>query len=296
MSDISKNTQEMGNTNIIYMTTDCNIACDYCYQKEDRAKNPIMKASKKQIDEFLENLIKTEPGFTSTVVVFGGEPFLEADNIFYMYEKAEQITKKTGKTYSFCTDTNGIWFSKESNLQRFLNTVQKMENNVSLEVSYDGDSNQRRVDKAGKSTSKIVKKVLNRLKEENFKFHLRYTVHKESIKTFKTDMLKLSKFMSYHPDNRIVISLFDNEIEEVTGKLTKYYTQEMYPFMKAIFYKYKVPLCEYVCHDCNLCSFNKDKVNKYTIPGYDESIKFEVKDAGDFDHFSKIKKDPNGNK
>jgi len=286
-------TQALGNTNIIYMTTDCNIACDYCYQKEDRAKNPILKATKKQIDDFLYNLVQIEPNITSTVVVFGGEPFLEADNIFYMYDKAEEITEETGKTYSFCTDTNGIWFSKDSNLKRFINTVNNMRNIVSLEVSYDGSSNHRRVDKHGKSTTEIVKKVLKKLRDNNFRFHLRYTIHKETIKTFKQDIVKLSKFMSYNPENRIVISLFDNEIEDVTGKLTKYYTREMYPFMRAVFKKYKIPLCEFVCNDCNLCTFNKDRVNSYTVPGYDDIVKFEVKDAGDFDHFSKVKKENN---
>jgi len=283
------NTKELGNTNIIYMTTDCNIACDYCYQTEDRAKNKTRKATKKQIDDFLYNLVKTEMNCTSTVVVFGGEPFLEAENIFYMYDKAEQITKETGKTYSFCTDTNGIWFSKESNLKRYISTVRSMKNLVSLEVSYDGSSNLRRVDKTGKSTTPIVKKVLHRLKEENFKFHLRYTIHKETLKTFKQDIVQLSKFMSYHPDNRIVISLFDNEIEEVTGKQTKYYTQEMYPFIKAVYSTYGVPICELVCNECNKCTFNKDKVNSYTVPGYDDIVKFESKTAGDFDHFSKKK-------
>jgi len=282
-------TKALGNTNIIYMTTDCNIACEYCYQREDREKNPVLRATKKQIDDFLYNLVEKEPNITSTVVVFGGEPFLEAENIFYMYNKAEEITKETGKTYVFCTDTNGIWFSKDSNMKKFIKTVNNMKNVVTLEVSYDGSSNLRRVDKHGKSTTEIVKKVLKKLKEYNFSFHLRYTIHKETIKTFKQDIVKLSKFMSYNPRNRIVISLFDNEIEEVTGKKTKYYTREIFPFVKAVFEKYKIPICEFVCNECNLCTFNKDKVNSYTLPGYDDNINFDVKSAGDFDHFSKIK-------
>jgi len=279
-----------GNTNILYITSDCNIACEYCYQREDRKKNNTIKASHKQIDDFLLNLVDIEPNVVSSVVVFGGEPFLESESVFYLYDKASHITAETGKRYNFCTNTNGIWFINTNNREKFFQEVKKVQNsgnNVSLELSYDGDGHTRRNYKNGKNTQEDIKGVLRAFKEANFPFHLRYTVHKGTLGTFKSDMVKLSKFLTYHNNNRIVLSFYRSEIEPLLTKLYDKYIQELTEFSRGVFLKYQIPICELVCMDCKKCNFNIDKVNQYTIPTGDDVVSFGTQEAGDFDHFTK---------
>ena len=277
-----------GNTNIIYITSDCNIACDYCYQKEDRAKNKVKKASKKQIDKFLLDLVKKEPNIVSICVVFGGEPFLEPESVFYLYKKANEITEETGKLYSFCTNTNGIWFTKKKNRERFFKVFSESKNSISLEISFDGRGHVRRNYKNGESTKEDVKKVLLAFKEANVPFHLRYTLHRETLKTYKTDFISLSKFLTYNKKNRIVVSFFRSEIEPILDEPYDTFLQNIKEFSRGVFSKFKVPICELVCGDCKLCSFSDNRANDYTIPSEDDNIIELISEdnAGDFNHFS----------
>lgn len=276
-------------TNIIYITSGCNIGCDYCYQKDDRAKNEILKVSKEDIDAFLYNLEKNEPGVVSSVVVFGGEAFLEPDSVFYLYSKAEEITEKTGKKYNFCTTTNGIWLTKKSNRDKLFSTIKSMKNNVSIEVSYDGEGHTRRNYKNGKSTKEDVKGLLKEFKALNFPFHLRYTLHKDTIPTFKKDMLSLSAFLAYHPENRLVVSTFDTEIEKEFGYTVAEFRKETSDFLNGIYSKYQIPICDFVCEACRKCVFKLDKTNNYMVPSNSGHADIQIKEAGDFDHFTRSK-------
>lgn len=279
-----------GNCNIIYITSDCNIACEYCYQREDRKKNNNVKASNEQIDDFLENLATLEPDVASSVVIFGGEPFLESESVFYLYSKANQITERTGKRYNLCTNTNGIWFISEKNRERFFAEAKKVYeagNGLSLEISYDGDGHNRRNYKNGKSTQEDIKNLLFILREKNFPFHLRYTVHKNTLGTFKSDMIKLSRFLSYNSDNRIVVSFYRKEIEPLLDITYDEYMDSLKKFTSGVFSKYGIPVCELVCEDCRKCTFNPEKLNNYTIPSNKKAIKFSTQIAGDFNHFTK---------
>ena len=290
MAEDNASSKSGGNCNIIYITSDCNIACEYCYQREDRKKNNNVRASNAQIDDFLENLVISEPDAASSVVIFGGEPFLESESVFYLYDKANQITKRTGKRYNLCTNTNGIWLINEKNRETFFSEVKKVfdaGNGVNLEVSYDGDGHNRRNYKNGKSTKEDVKGLLLSLRDKNFPFHLRYTIHKNTLDTFKSDMLKLSKFLTYNINNRIVVSFYRNEIEPLLSMPYDDFMDSLKKFTTGVFSKYGVPICELVCDDCKRCVFNPEKLNNYTIPSGEKAVKFSNQMAGDFNHFTK---------
>ena len=62
---------------MLYVTTKCNLDCDYCYEQKDRNKlNKHKELTIPEIDEYLSQLNKIEPDVQSKVVIFGGEPFL----------------------------------------------------------------------------------------------------------------------------------------------------------------------------------------------------------------------------
>ena len=47
-----ENNEDLLQTNILYLTTDCNIDCEYCYQKDDRANSPKKVITKQEITEY----------------------------------------------------------------------------------------------------------------------------------------------------------------------------------------------------------------------------------------------------
>ena len=100
-------------TNILYLTNQCNLNCEYCYQAKDRNESKPSFINEKEVEKFFDEVIKNEPLGSSVVVLFLGEPFLNEKMFYYILDYTDSITEKTGKKFNLSTTTNGIYFKDE---------------------------------------------------------------------------------------------------------------------------------------------------------------------------------------
>lgn len=267
---------EKQKVNIMFIVTDCNFNCDYCYQKKDREKNKPEIMNKKDVDKFLAELCVREPSNQSTIVIFGGEPFLNEDIFYYIIEKTSDITKLTGKKFGLSTVTNGYYFRKQENIDKFKKYMQNTENDFMLEISYDVSGQDRRILKNGESSKPIIKKVLDLLKDNGIQLGIRYTVHKDNENNVKKDLIKLHEY--YKNTNllkRITLSFNRHEIS--------INEEELKNFSYILWEKYNTPICSLNCKLCRQCN----------VENYD-GINYQMKDTNfiiddnqeEFNHFT----------
>lgn len=273
---IMNDSNEKQKVNIMFITTDCNFNCDYCYQKADREKNKSEVMNEKDVDKFLADVCLREPYGQSTIVIFGGEPFLNPKIFYYVLDKTNEITKNTGKKFGISTVTNGYYFRDTKNIQILKEYMDKSLNEFLLEVSYDVSGQDRRILRNGESSKPIISNVLKTLKELKIPLGIRYTVHKVNQENVVKDLIKLQEF--YKNTNllkRITLSWNFQEIFVTENDLKEYGL--------AMWDKYKIPICKLNCALCRQCNFDDF-----------EGIKYQMKDTdfivdgnqGEFKHFS----------
>lgn len=249
--------------NIIYITNDCNLNCDYCYQKDERNNSLKVSIEDDEIKKVLYKVKDEEPGVISTVVLFGGEAFLHPEKVFYAFEIVNELKQKFNKDIALSCTTNGIWFLNDNNFERYKNEVKKLNQLFSLEISYDGSGHFRRVDKSNNNTKQRVQSILQKFKDNNLKVTIRYTIHKDNYKNFLKDILKIIKF--YEGTKlleKIVVSFFHSELEKI-----KVYSEVLVKELKEpcqyIYEKFGVPVCELSCGSCKECDVGCLKDIKY---------------------------------
>lgn len=118
------------NLHVIYITKNCNLRCDYCYEGHDKKNEKIDEATlKKLIDNIIE---EAGPDDFSKILFFGGEVFLNEKALFYgldyVLEKYNQ-----GAAVSACLTTNATLLNKDRVRRLF-----KYNKILTVEVSLDG--------------------------------------------------------------------------------------------------------------------------------------------------------------
>lgn len=99
-------------TNVLYLTSNCNFDCDYCFEKKNRERlKKQINASYEQINEYLDDIEWREQGYNSTVVLFGGEPLLMIDKMEYVINQMKERKKDGG--WGWIVTTNRISFKKQ---------------------------------------------------------------------------------------------------------------------------------------------------------------------------------------
>lgn len=170
----------------------CNLRCVYCYAGDgDYGKNEKMKFSVGQ--KALDLFVGKHKSFT--VVFFGGEPLLNFSLIKETVEYAKKAFPDT--KFNYRMTTNGLLLT--SSIMQFLK-----ENNVSLTISYDGATAQKkqRLNLERKQNERDF--VLERI--EKFKndlaslegFKIRSTVTADMIDAFEGDFLEIKKNLPFH--------------------------------------------------------------------------------------------------
>lgn len=87
----------------LVLTMRCNMACEYCYQK-DGEQAPDM--SREMLDKVFDR-IKNENYYNKFVITFfGGEPSLMEEEIFYFLNKIKTIKNLGNKKFHFTMATN----------------------------------------------------------------------------------------------------------------------------------------------------------------------------------------------
>ncbi|ADH60220.1 Radical SAM domain protein [Thermoanaerobacter mathranii subsp. mathranii str. A3] len=75
----------------IYVTTECNLNCPYCYQRDYKSKN--ITISKKHVDSVVTTIDLLSKKENKHLVIFGGEPLLPQNKqiIEYMFDRFKTI-------------------------------------------------------------------------------------------------------------------------------------------------------------------------------------------------------------
>lgn len=89
----------------LIVTRQCNLRCVYCYEEHE---NRVMdKKIYDSILEYLETSLKNKVHNRVSIGLFGGEPFVEYDNLIVFLEKANEICQKYDVPYFVSATTNG---------------------------------------------------------------------------------------------------------------------------------------------------------------------------------------------
>lgn len=264
----------MQKSNILYLTFDCNLECEYCYQLKERKKNYKFYLSENEILEFIHEIVEREGLDTvSTVVLFGGEPLLLREKFFKVLDAFENFTHSTGKKFALSTTTNGTHLLNPKFARAFKEKIQKLQNSFSLEISYDGTGQCRRKNKQG-----IPVDISSVLRDFKDLVSIRYTIHAGNYESALADIIKLCE----RKFKKIILNFYESEIENFVD-LEKY-KSDLKRKLEYIFTLYKIPICHEVCEVCKGCDYWK-------FNGINYNSKIEVSgNANGFNHFEILNK------
>lgn len=267
-------------TNVIYLTTKCNLDCSYCYERKNRMSDGF-KHRESTVDDihiFIDEVAEREIGVPSSVVIFGGEPLLRPDLIDELVEYG--IVKKSGNI-SFNIITNGTLIDDRMALflSKTYKKIRSSGSSLQIEISYDVSGQTERKYPNGKDSDDAVLSGIKKLIEHEVPYAISYTVTPSNYINILKDAvysityLKANKFIM-----RWALSILGEEKIDVDSIKNELSLKFAY-----LYTKYQVPICEEVCYLCNRCSKTKSG-NNYYIPERG-SNKFPSWVEKEFNHF-----------
>lgn len=274
-------------SNVLFLTSSCNLNCEYCYQLDDRMSlDKQVFISEEDVNIFFTDLLKREPNKDSTVVIFGGEPFLNPKIVFYILNLTDKITELYNKKFNLSLTTNGIYFLDKSKLISFVKRIKNCKNHFTLEISYDGAGHNRRIYKNGESSKKDVETVLEYFNKIEQPISIRYTIHKDNYQHALKDLILLSTKSNY---KKIIVNFYEQELEKYID--VQEFKNKLMRQACEIFRRTNKPICHLNCGECLGCNFEEFKGIHYQF----DKKAFDIsKNADKFDYFSKIQKDTGG--
>jgi len=264
-------TTEDSAVNVIYFTNKCNLACTYCY--EDLANRPPQILSQEDIRKYVDKIIEREqPDKQTLIVLFGGEPTLEWDNVCYLMDYAY----KKKQNIHFNLESNGIKFLSQVFIDQVKNNFFYRLGLLSVDISFDGTGNKNRIFLNGMDSTKSMLEVFKKLTLSNFKYRIRYTIHKLNVRYMYED---ISMIMKTFKPQRIITSvawdtLSEKDIERLTANKNMFRDDWINK-------KIEIPICELFCDMCDGCGERKqlktyftDEGNVTTYENYENTPKF----------------------
>lgn len=270
MKKVEKNT----NVNILYLTTDCNFDCSYCYEHlENKVKK---KMTRPEIMEAVDDIIKSEPKDVQTLfVLFGGEATLAWDEAKFAMNYA--MSKKENVTFNL--ETNGYRFKSSKFIADYVNTLAYRAKKLTLDISFDGVGNEERKLKSGKSVTKDLLTIFRNLNTLKIPFRVRYTVHNKNIDFLVQDFEAIEKTIR---PARIIVSIVHAALEgDGQRKLERAKNIIIKKFLN---HDINVPICSWVCEYCDGCTCKKEFNSYYSDDGNINKIRFN-ESSGKFNHF-----------
>lgn len=252
-----KPTIKNSGVNVLYFTNKCNLACTYCY--EDLPGRPPQIMTKEDIRKSVDSILEREqPDQQTLIVLFGGEPTLEWENVCY----AMEYTFLKKQNVHFNMTSNGIKFLSNKFLKTYKNNYFVKNGLVSLDISFDGVGNEDRIFHNGKESTKFVIKSFKKMIENDIEFRIRYTIHKKNIENAYQD---ISRIIRTFKPKRLITSVawdtLDLRHTKMINSLKQNFRQDW------INKEINVPICELFCDMCNGCGTRNEIKTYYTTEG-----------------------------
>jgi sulfatase maturation enzyme AslB (radical SAM superfamily) len=243
--------------NVIYFTNKCNLACTYCY--EDLANRPSQILGKADIRKSVDTILAREnPDNQTLIVLFGGEPTLEWDNVCYLMDYAHNLKSNI----HFNMTTNGIKYLSPNFINKTMNNTYYKMGKLSIDISFDGLGNGERIMHNGKQSTPAMIKVFKNLVKSNFNYRIRYTIQKSNINKLYEDITLIIN--SFRPSRLITSVAWDTlddddllQLEEVKSKFRNDWREGYI----------KIPICELFCDMCGGCGERKELKTYFTDEG-----------------------------
>ncbi len=121
-------------SSVILTTYDCNLACIYCYERQENVIKPIYMSieTAKDVAEYIERRAKTIRPKRLSIALYGGEPLLNIDAGITILERLKKYCSENNVKIGNGLITNGTLITREiiERLQEY--------NLASIQVSIDG--------------------------------------------------------------------------------------------------------------------------------------------------------------
>lgn len=232
----------MSSVHIVYLTSECNFDCEYCFEQN---KSKHINLNKSDIDRIVKDAVN-EDGQT-LFSLFGGEPLLKYDLIEYLMKKSYSLKHDI----HFQIISNGYRFLDNDFLFKYYKNPFVQKGFVTLAISYDGIGQSLRTFKK-KDTSKDLLKVFNRLKRLNLKYEISYTVNRLNVHNAYSDLIKIYNILK---PTKILINIDRHGISDKDYNNFIISKNEL---------KKDICVCFFDCNECTLCDERKS-TRKYYI-------------------------------
>ena len=142
------------------LTQQCNFACPYCYQNDDRKLGNIESSTIQHILQYAENVLSQNKArhITDIEIRFiGGEPLLLKDSLIFSIEQFHKLSQKYGVQLHTHIDTNGSLLCEAELVSLF--------DKISISLTDKEDHDMQRPMKNGDGTFDLILQNLVHLKE-----------------------------------------------------------------------------------------------------------------------------------
>ena len=255
-------------TNIVYLNTDCNLRCEYCYEKRSReGLEDQADCTEEQINLFVNEIANREKDSNSCIVVMGGEPLLRFDLLEYLIKRVMATPKPRG--WAIPVTTNGLMFLSKKFIERYKILFDEIRlcNNLThdIEISFDASGQYRRKFPDGTDSRPHVEKAIHNVIDVGFSLRLSYTVHKGNYKNIVKDIVYICE--TYPTINKLSLSWAYQELDDLLGpNQAKVLIEQIKPYAYYLYGKYKIPICSLVCPSCGKCDSSQSTGNAYLSP------------------------------
>lgn len=241
--------------NVLYLTTKCNLACDYCYEEASRLGLPEqITLEREDIDKYLNEIVEREKGVTSTVVIMGGEPFMKYHLLYYTVGEM----KKLDHSFGVSVVTNATELLNISMIKELLE-IKGRNTSLTFELSYDVSGHFRRVYRnSDKSSRKVVEETIQDFVDHKIPFKISYTLHKGNYNNFVKDMIYIFERFGTKYLKEVKISPYCQELSTYFGGSYQTALNVLKPYANALMRRYNVTMCD-LC--CGVTCFKCDKSN-----------------------------------
>lgn len=161
------------NSIMLHVCHDCNMRCNYCYQKGGCFGKEPEYMSKEVASKAIEFLFKESPDSRVFLNISGGEPLLNPDLVKSIIHLAMENAEKYEKEVVIALSTNGSLLDKEM-LQ--LLTREGVKVTIPLDVESD-EQNQMRLMGNRRPSFELVRDRLNWVKESGVAYQVKSVIH-----------------------------------------------------------------------------------------------------------------------